>query len=218
MASDPDATTTVEALLGQPGEQRDQAWHRALLAVLPDAPLVALDPQLVRGPDGFGYVALGLPGPDAGADRYSVRHVQEACTDAGYGCVVAGADGETAWVLRYGEMWTLRTEGRLAPPVTVPDPLRTTAEEEVLVGAPGADVLPAWARDVLRTALVHVGVAAPQVALVVHEERAPGRSLVLGPMAAVAEPDRHHLTWYLPAHLGLIFDDDDRFAEASVPL
>lgn len=219
-SSDRDATRVVEDLLGVASGERDDAWRRAFEAVVADAPMVAADPQLIRGPDGFGYFALRLPSEAAIEEPYTVRHVQGACTEGGFGCVILDRDGETLWVFRYGEMWALRSDGRLdpRPPGNEGDTRTVSAEEQVLVGAPDEAVLPQWARTVLRTALGHLGVDAPRVALVISPHGQPEHTLALGPLEGVDPDDRSVLTWYLPPHLGLILDDDGRWAEASTPL
>ncbi len=219
-APDPDATRTVEQMLAVDADQRDDAWLRAFHAVVADAPLVSGDPQLIQGPDGFGYFALRIPPPGAITEPFTVRHVERPCTEGGFGCVILDRSGETAWVFRYGEMWSLRAEGRFdaRPPDDDEWATQVLDEEEVLVAAPDEAVLPPWARQVLRNAVGHLDVDEPRVALVVRPAGRPEHSLVLGPLGHVPAEQRHHLTWYLPRHLGLIYGDDDRWAEASVPL
>lgn len=217
---DPDATRALEGLLAVPDAQRDDDWRRALHAVAADAPLASQHPQLIQGPDGFGYFALQIPPAGPLAEPYTVRHVQEPCTVGGFGCVIFGRDGEPAWVFRYGEMWALRAEGRFdtRPPGDDGGSVTLEASEEVLVGAPSEDVLPDWARTVLRLALAHLDVEVPLVAVVVRPGGVPQRSLVLGPLGHVTAEERHHLTWYLPGHLGVLFDVDGRWSEQSQPL
>lgn len=217
--ADLEATAVLEGLLEVDPDGRDAEWVRAFHAVVADAALAGCEPQIIQGPDGFGYFALQLPPPGALDEPYTVRHVQEPCTVGGFGCVILDRAGEAAWVFPYGEMWSLRVEGRFDARAPEGDDQAVTDEdEEVLVGVPDESVLPEWARTVLRIAIGHLEVDVPRVALVVRPGREPERALALGPLGHVAPEDRHHLTWYLPRHLGLIYDEDDRWAQASVPL
>ncbi len=217
---DPAATRTVEDLLALPAARRDDEWLRALHAAVADAPLAAQEPQLIQGPDGFGYFALQLPPPGPLEAPYTVRHVAEPCTVGGFGCVVHDREGEVAWVFPYGQMWALRAEGRLdtRPPGDDGETVTVAADEHAVVAPPHESVVPDWARHVLRVALLHLDVEVPLVTMLLRPGEEPERSLVLGPLGHVPPEDRHHLTWYLPGHLGLVYDDDGRWAEASVPL
>ncbi len=217
---DPAATRDVEQLLAVPEDERDPEWLRTFHAVVADAPLASQHPQLIQGPDGFGYFALELPPAGPLAEPYTIRHVQEPCTVGGFGCVVHDREGRPAWVFRYGEMWALRAEGRFdtRPEGDAGGSVTVEAGEQVLVGAPSDDVLPGWARTVLRIAVGHLDVEVPMVGLVMRPGAVPERTLVLGPLGHVPTEQLHHLTWYLPGHLGLIYDVDGRWADASVPL
>lgn len=218
--ADLEATAVVEDLLGVEPRRRNAEWLRALHAVVADAALAGCEPQLTQGPDGFGYFALQLPPPGPLEEPYTVRHVLEPCTVGGFGCVILDHEGEAAWVFSYGELWSLRAKGHFDTPSPGDDsgPVTVEDDEEVVISVPDEVVLPDWARRVLRIAIGHLDVAVPRVALVVRPGRVPERTLVLGPLGHVAPDDRHHLTWYLPRHLGLIYDEDDRWADSSVPL
>ena len=156
-------------------------------------------PRTFVGPDAFPYVDLRVA---AGPGTTSVAGETEWCTDNGHGAVVHDREGGTVWVYRYGVLWSLRSFGRVdvSPegddhqPVVLDDP------EQVLVAQPTEQVLPPWARSVLRHHLRAAGVVAPEVALVDRPTGARGLALSLP-----ADPDAaHRLTWALPPHLFLV--------------
>lgn len=214
------ATDTVEELLDVPADRRDDAWRRHLYAALPDASLASGDPQVFTGPDGFSYFALHLPPAGQTFDAFSVNHVLEACTVQGLGCVVHDHASGPAWVLRYGELWSLRALGRIdaRPPGEPGEPQVLVEPAEAVVGAPGDTLLPPWARAVLRAALAAIGVADPTVVAIHRPGRVPEWSLGLGGTDELSDELRTRLTWYLPPHIGLLHGAPDGWADAAAPL
>ena len=160
-------TEIVEQLLSQPHDQRDGAWLQRFYDAVPDASMAAAEPQMQHGPDGFPYFWLHLPPVGEAFSTFSLNHIREVCTDNGWGCVLATRDGQPGWVFTYGSMWSLRLWGALD---TVPaGAVRRMPEAgaQLLVAAPSEELMPSWARRVLRSWFEYNGLADVGVALVV---------------------------------------------------
>ena len=162
-------TETVVRLLAVPAEARDDAWVASFYAAAPDASMASGEPQVVHGPDGFPYFMLTVPPVGEGFSAFSVNHVLDLCTERGHGCVLSG-DGGAPWVFTYGNLWSLRAFGSFdtRPPGAVrrePPP-----GAPLLTASPSDELVPPWARAVLRSWLAFVGVADPGVVLVVDGE------------------------------------------------
>ena len=101
-------------------------------------------------------------------------------------------------------MWSLRQLETLdaSPPGDNQRAQTLETEEQVLVAAPSDEVLPPWARVVLRGHLEAAGVADPRVALVARPGQVPEHALAL----TLPEDSgvAHRLTWVIPPHLGLL--------------
>lgn len=206
-------TEEIERLLAVPVEGRDQAWVAALYAAAPDASMAAGDPQVAHGPDGFPYFMLHLPPIGEAFTAYSVNHVLHDCTERGTGCVLRGRDQDTPWVFSYGHLWSLRAFG--AFDTTPPGARRRPPPEgaPLLVASPGDELLPPWARAVLRSWLAFMGVNDPGLVLVVDGNGygdAPADWLSFSifpdqfadPARYTATMDRLH--WFLPPRFAVL--------------
>jgi hypothetical protein len=201
---DLEKTQEVEALFAQPGERRDRAWRERLYIAIGDASMAAGDPQVFTGPDGFPYFALHLPPIGEGFETFCVNHVLEPCTENGFGCVVHDRQGQAGWVFTYGNLWSQRVAGRFdATPADDEGQAKVLTEtEHVLVGAPSDELLPPWARKVLRAHLRAAGIAEPKVAAVSRPDRHPSWSLAL--TLPEGEEAAHRVTWFVPPHMGVL--------------
>ena len=189
----------LEQFLAVPPEQRDEDWRRRFYDVVAIVGLSAGAPDRFVGPDGFPYASV-----TAEPGEWTLTVLAEWCTDNGCGAVLHDAAGETAWVFSYGNLWSLRELGTLdaSPPGDDQRAQVVEVEEQVLVASPSEQVLPPWARTVLRGHLEAAGVVDPRVALVARPGRVPEHSLAL-----TLPADRslaHRLTWVLPPHLGML--------------
>jgi hypothetical protein len=187
-----------------PPDSRDEEWRRGFYAAVTTASLTPGTPDSFAGPDGFRYASLCLPPIGESFAAWSIALLAEWCTENGCGVAVHDREGATAWVFTYGNLWSLRSLGTLdaSPPGDRQQVEVLAEEEQVLVASPSDDVLPPWARVVLRGHLETAGVVAPRVALVARPGRVPEHSL-----AVTLPADRaiaHRLTWVLPPHVGLL--------------
>lgn len=156
-------TEILHRLLAQPAEARDERWLHEFEQAAPDASMAAGEPQVQAGPDGFPYFQLHLPPVGEAFSTFSVNHVLPVCTEQGFGCLVGGVDGAPPWVLTYGNLWSLRVSGEFGRH----NPSRRNPEGRLLTATPSDELMPDWARKVLRSWLEFMGVADVGVLLAV---------------------------------------------------
>ena len=156
-------TEVLQRLLAQPADARTAEWMAELEANAPDASLAAGNPQVQSGPDGFPYFQLHIPPVGQAFDSFSLNHVLGVCTERGFGCVLNGVNGAPPWVLSYGNLWSLRTTGRFGQR----NDARREPQGGLLTAAPSEELMPDWARAVLRSWLEFMGVKDVGVLLVV---------------------------------------------------
>lgn len=195
MKFDLEKTAELERLFAVPREQRDQAWVEAFYAAVPDASLATRpDAQVVRGPDGFPYFALVMPEAEKEFETFCVTHVLDHCLAHGLGIVVGDVE-EPQWVFPYGNLWSFKETGTFVPEMGEPVP----PQGEILVGSPTDEVLPPYAREVLRRELQAQGARSPGVLVVTAHDATPSQMLAFDPM-----PDPQRVLWYLPPNLALV--------------
>ena len=198
-------TEVLERLLSAAPDARDQAWLDELQDAAPDASMAAGDPQVQHGPDGFPYFMLQLPPVGQAFETFCVNHILEPCTENGFGCVLQGRE-DSFWVLTYGNLWSQRLFGAFntAPPG---DRRMPPPEARLLTGTPSDDLMPDWARRVLRSWLEYMGFKDVGVALVVDGEGygdAPADWLSFSVFPEQFETPDHYtsflyrLNWFLP--------------------
>ena len=80
-------TQAVSELFAEPREGRDKAWREQFYAAVPDATLMAFDPQVNQGPVEFPYFHLAIP--DSGpVTPFCVTHLLEVVLDNGFGIAI----------------------------------------------------------------------------------------------------------------------------------
>lgn len=227
-----DAGETLRELFETPRDARDETWQQRFDEAVLRAPFVEGD--LLQGPDGFAYRVLrsAEPGTDA-ARLTSVPGVTQDATDNGYGIVIdPDAQGAAAWVFHYGQLWSLREyEGLHGDPEDEPPgegggPEQIAEDRQIMVGQPNERMFPPYARRVVATYLRRVvGIAEPQVLVMVDPAAQPSRNLVfnLHPEDFPDEPAfqmaLQSLMWFLPPNRGVVaVSRDAGFDEAFAPL
>ena len=195
MKFDLEKTAELDRLFRVPRDERDEAWVEAFYAAVPDASLATRpEGQVVRGPDGYPYFRLAMPEPATEFETFCVTHVLDHCLANGFGIVIGDVD-EPEWVFPYGNLWSFKETGRFV----VATGEQVPPSGEVLVGSPADDMLPPYAREVLRRELVAQGAENPSVLAVNAPGASPEWFLSFEPM-----PNPERLLWYIPPHLGLV--------------
>lgn len=207
-------TGVLYELNSVPKEQRDDKWVATFYANIADASLVANDPQVFNGPDGFPYFSLSLPTPGKSFQAYVIRHVIEHTLKNGVGIVIEPNAQEPLWVFSYGDIVGFQTQNNWEP-LTYDHTIPTgnsqevlQKAEDVLIGQSSEHILPAVARDILRRFLTAQGIKEPQILLMARNSEAAKRTdLVFGlsPEEVGGEEKLNLLlrwiSWFLPRGL-----------------
>ena len=214
------AADELRTLLQRPLPERDGGWVVRFSEVALDTEFVVADPPVERGPDGFDYYRLRIPGPGEAGPLHTLRAALPQCTDAGTGCAILDGD-EPAFVLYYAYLWALREDGLLYDPMELDNVSGDTPEGQVISTAPDAAFLPPYARKVLRDFLRSVGVDRPEV---VHARQTVGRptrglgfNVYPDSFATAEEYERvmESLHWYVRHDIGIV---DGRKLPGMTPL
>lgn len=205
---DLEKTAAVAALFQVPREQRDADWIARFFAAVPDASMATSEQQVFRGPDGLPYFDLHLPEPEKPFETFCMTHLADHCTSNGFGIVFHPQDQPPQWVFSYGDLWHLRTHGKLMLRHT--DGSLGGEGDQVMVGTPSDRLLPPWARTVLKSFLEFLKVADPSVVLVVSQKATPAECLIFNLHPEDYPPDifqrnQQMLAWFIPPHLSLAF-------------
>ena len=214
------AADELRTLLQRPPSERDGYWIVRFSEVVLDTEFVVADPPVDRGPDGFDYYRLRIPGSGEAGPLQTLRAALPQCTDAGTGCAILDGD-DPAFVLYYAHLWALREDGLFYDPMELDDVSGDPPEGQVVTVAPDASFLPPYARTVLRGFLRSVGVDRPEVVQVRQMVGRPTRGLGFNvypdSFATAAEYDdvMESLHWYVRHDIGVV---DGRRLPGMTPL
>ena len=227
---DLEKTKLLYALCMVPPQDRNQNWRESFLDAIANASMVTLPEQVVKAGDGFFYFALALPTPGENIKPFSLSHVLDFCLENGCGVVINPSGKSADWVFSYGDLWSYSLTGSFYPEQLAPkkvefaDPKAASQkamdefdqeedDDQVLVGAPNEELLPAAARKVLRDFCLNLKVyqgRVPQIFLMADPNSAPVQSLVFNFHAQDFDEEPVYrqlmmaLSWYIPKGLGLV--------------
>jgi hypothetical protein len=212
MVPDISRTPQVVTLLAVPPELRDATWVDAFFDAITNASFAAGEPRMIQGPDGFPYFVLRTPDAHQLFDAYSVAFLADEATRKGFGIVLNPGPGTADWVFSYGDIAGYRMSGilRPQPPQRPYQPHEVTQEpEEVLLGPPPEELLPAYVRKVIHQHFKRMGLEQPGV-LLMHRPSVPESNLVFNvfPEMFASEEDFRvalgSVSWFLPRHYSVL--------------
>jgi hypothetical protein len=181
-------------------KNRDAAWRTEFFSVASRERLTLGEPLVFTGPDGFQYAALF----SGGNGTIKLPTLAVRATNEGFGAALNPRADGVDWVFSYGDLLSLRMFGVIMPPrddyITKEVVQR---DEQVLVGAPSAEVLPDYARPNVARYLRAAGVAHPGVVLMHRPSASPSQQLFFN-----APPEiLNRLTWFFPRHYAIMATD-----------
>jgi len=193
-------------------EQRDDQWTARFLGSVAEAAFRCGDPQVIEGPDGFPYFQLLLPEPDTQFECFVLDKMKDDfLLQHGLGVVINPDRGSPDWVFTYGDIVNFHLSGEFYTPPDEgagnPGAETIEQEEQVLVGQPAEDVLPAAARRAIREHLLRLGVMEPKVLLMKRNKA----GAMVNELVFDIKPDQFpseeqyqmvmlSLGWFLPRH------------------
>ena len=209
-------TQALAKLFAEPRESRDQIWRRKFYATVPDATLMAFEPQVSPGPDQFPYFHLAIPDPGP-LTPFCVSHVLDDALNGGFGIVIFGDSSRSSdpeWVFNYGNLLSYSLfgdfegdpaeRGHLGGPQSAIRP--SDNQHQVLMAAPSEAYLPIRARKAMAGYMRHwFEHPEPKITLLEDPQLAPSRNLMVNLTLEDYDGDEtklhaaiHYLSWYLP--------------------
>ncbi|MFD1770917.1 hypothetical protein [Sphingobacterium suaedae] len=224
-------TAIIDQLLRIPREERGEEWIVNFLSHVVTASFVCGEPQVIQGPDNFPYFQLFVPEPNTPFQCYVIEHmISDFLLENGIGIALEPKDGQVEWVLTYGDLLHYAAHKTFAIPADHPFGKSKEGDEviqedeQVLVGAPSAYVLPDQARHVIKNFLEAQGVKEPKVCLIDRNVTGKGQDLVFNLVPWQFENQAHYravmqaLGWFLPGYYSYIGAQEDAFAGHFLPL
>jgi hypothetical protein len=197
--------STFAELLQTDVEQRDQAWETAFLKALPQAPVRVLNPDPQEGPDHWPYLLVEAGDPQ---DEDSMENVIGWLSARGIGLAINPTKPSPDYVLTYGMIWNYRERGEFLTETEASRPKAGLFEvkngQQLWVGAPSAQFLPAYVRPLIKQFLADQGVFTPKVLMVSADNE--HFDLCFSIESLKSPPAHEHsniaeaLSWFLPAH------------------
>lgn len=213
-------TEEVAALLQVDQAQRDQNWLNQLMTALPLASFGSADPQVIAGPDGFPYFQLVLPKAGETFQNFIIaRMIPDFLLERGFGVVINAESGTPDWILSYGDVLNYQLNGSILTSDSLFSPENEgelNEGDEVLIGQPSENILPAVTRKLLRDFFELNGIKGVKVLLMMRKNG----ELMKQDLALNITPDQFEseaafrnimqtITWYLPRHYSLLGLHDD---------
>jgi hypothetical protein len=215
-------TEGLTELFAKPRESRDQAWRKEFYAAVPDAMLMAFEPQVSPGPDQFPYFHLAIPDPGP-LTPFCVSHVIDDALNSGFGIVIFGdssRSNDPEWVFNYGNLLSYSLFGDFEGDPAERERLRgheaerrpSYIQRQVLTAAPSEAYLPIRARKALAGYMRHwFEHPDPKVTLLEDSRQLPSRSLMVNLTLEDYDGDEtklhaaiHYLSWYLPVTYSIV--------------
>jgi len=224
-------TQSVADLLAVSKEDRDDQWADRFLADLPLASFRCGTPQIVAGPDGFPYFQLFVPAAGEEFQSFVIeRMTTEFLLERGYGVLINPGAGEPDWVLSYGDILNYHLNGSYFTHHSLfssatNDEVVGSEDEEIMIGQPAENILPAQTRKLLKDFFELNGIEDPKVLMMVRKNGTDMcQDLAFNITPSHFETETHYrnmmqtITWYLPRHYSLIGLHDTDLDNGFMPL
>jgi hypothetical protein len=223
-------TDIITGLLKTPTDQRDNNWRKQFLSNVSDAAFRSVDPQVVKGPDGFPYFILFLPSQYQPFEAFVIRKMKDDfLLDAGYGVIINPKGSEAEWVFSYGDILNFHLNGEYYSPIVIPAEQKEiilNQGEEIIAGQPSENFLPRPARVIIKDFLRSVGIERPKILLLTRIVNGqPQQELSFNvypesfPSPKYFEFTMSHLPWFLPRHYRIVsFPKGNQFENSFADL
>ena len=193
-------------LFKTPPEKRDTQWLESFYQNVVDASYACDDPQVSHGPDGFPYFTLRTPQPNAPFDSFCVCNLIDHTTEHGFGIAINPTDKSADWVFSGGDLLCYRLFGKFQMPIEPQEQWMPKPDEEVMIGQPDENVLPAATRAIFKRLLKSaLNMDEPKM-LAVFKKDSPTPRLLFSVFKEDCESEdvfnrvMRSISWLLPRH------------------
>lgn len=223
-------TEHIASLLAIPLPDRDDKWAQEFFIDLPAASFSCGTPQVIAGKDGFPYFQLIVPQPGAEFQSFVIdKMMNDFLLERGFGVTVSLGDGSPEWVLTYGDILNLHLSGSFLTTESAFNSTRVSEvvaeNEEVIVGQPSENILPAQTRKLLKDFFELNGIQSPKLLLIIRKNGdGATQDLAFNITPDQFETELHYrnmmqtVTWYLPRHYSIIGLSEDVFENEFIPV
>ena len=157
---------TLEQIIAQDEDARDSKWELQFLTALSQGAKVSvLSEKPILGPDGMPYLLVDLSeAPEAS----SLENVLHWLCDNGIGLVINPQKSVPDYVFPYGMLWYWKQTGKFLEPTEAKlgGAVQFKNGEQIVVGQPSEEYLPAYVRSILKEFFAGLGVTSPRVLLI----------------------------------------------------
>lgn len=228
---DLEKTIAINNLLTIPISKRDNQWIADFLSQIAAANLAVVEPEVLMSTDGFPYFNLRNVENDQSFQAFVIQDRLPTLIRNGFGIAINTHKEQPDWMFSYGDLTNLHQRGEFYTEKHIfsqnTEDFVIGRDEEVLVGQPSEEILPALTRQHMREYLQYAGVNNPLVLIIARnfkDEEKITHDLVLNitPKNFANELEyrmaMNTITWFLPRHYSIVGMDPERVASGFQPL
>lgn len=185
--------------------QRDEAWERRFLELLPNALVNVIHSEPRTGPDSWPYLFVEV---SETSDEPAVR-VLEWLSERGIGMAINPMKAIPDYVLSYGMIWNFRVRSAFLTDVSDSGAKEfVVTGHQIYVAPPTEEYLPKYVREILRAFFEDQKVLSPRVTLISQDKVVYD---IAFSVESLGNPPEHEhpgiseaISWFLPAHFGIV--------------
>ncbi len=193
---------------------RDPAWETSFVQTLPHAMVSVKNPEPQTGPDSWPYLFAEI----SETSDEPCQRVVEWLTERGIGLAINPQKAIPDFVLTYGMLCNFRMTGHFVSDV----PAFSGDAAQIFVAEPNENYLPKYMRDILRAFFNDQKILKPRVTLISPDKKVYDMAFSLESLGS--PPENEHagiseaLSWFLPAHYGIVLVSEKKISSGFVDL
>ena len=228
---DLEKTIIINNLMTTPFEERNAQWRADFLRNISGANLKLGNPEVVMSDDNFPYFQLETVSTGENFKAIVLDHQLDSILEQGFGVVINAHLSRPDWVFSYGDLINLKLNKEFYTDKSIfSNPKKNQSigqDEEILVGQPAEEILPAILRANIREFLQYEGVKNPKVMLIARnytDEENVSQDLVFNMIPAQFATQKdfdnimNTLQWFLPKHYSFFGVDEMAIENGFQPL
>jgi len=228
---DLEKTIAVNDLLEIPLPERDGKWIAAFIENISEANLQVAEPEIIMSTEGFPYFNLKTVANGENFHAYVIKNKLSTLLKSGFGVAINTHKEQPDWMFSYGDLLNLELNGEYYTDESLfsknTGDFAIGSDEEILVGQPSEEILPAYVRRHMSEFLQYSGVRNPMVMLIARnytDEEKVSQDLVLNLTPKNFANEREYqqamntISWFLPKHYSLVGLDSEAVESGFQPL
>lgn len=200
-----------DVLMQQPEARRDDGWEKLFLEQIVQAKVEIVEDTAKPGPDGWPYLLIKT-GSEA---REPFLNVLEWAAQRGIGLALNTHKMLPDYIFTYGMLWNYAMNRQFVTQGSTPKAgnVVIAENEEMIVGEPSEQYLPAFVRQVLRDFLQAQGMKEPKVTVLSTKDYKVVDLLFSAESLNDLKPKDFRamseaISWFLPLHYNIIIGSE----------